>query len=150
MRYLLDTCVISELVRPQPDPEVVAWVKRQNEMDLNLSVITLGEIEKGIGRLPASARRKALEQWLREDLAGRFAGRLVTIDAEVACVWGRVQAELELRGKPMGAVDGLLSATARVHDLMLVTRNNADFHDPAVRTMNPWGGSVPNGSVPGA
>lgn len=65
MRYLLDTCVISELVRPQPDPEVVAWVKRQNEMDLNLSVITLGEIEKGIGRLPASARRKALEQWLR-------------------------------------------------------------------------------------
>ena len=143
MRYLLDTCVISELVRPQPDPGVVAWVRQQNEMDLHLSVLTLGEIQKGIGRLPASPRRKALEHWLREDLVGRFAGRLVTVDAEVARIWGRVQAELGLGGIPMGAVDGLLSATARVHELVLVSRNIADFHDPEVHTMNPWGGTWP-------
>jgi predicted nucleic acid-binding protein len=141
VRYLLDTCVISELARAQPDPAVVAWVRQQNEMDLHLSVLTLGEIEKGIGRLPASPRRKVLEQWLHEELVGRFAGRLVTVDAEVARVWGRVQAELGLGGIPMGAVDGLLSATARVHELVLVSRNITDFRDPVVDTMNPWGGT---------
>jgi predicted nucleic acid-binding protein len=141
VRYLLDTCVISELARAQPDPAVVAWVRQQNEMDLHLSVLTLGEIEKGIGRLPASPRRKVLEQWLHEELVGRFTGRLVTIDAEVARVWGRVQAELGLGGIPMGAVDGLLSATARVHELVLVSRNITDFRDPVVDTMNPWGGT---------
>jgi predicted nucleic acid-binding protein len=98
-------------------------------------VLTLGEIEKGIGRLPASPRRKVLEQWLREDLVERFAGRLVTVDAEVARVWGRIQAELGLGGIPMGAVDGLLSATARVHELVLVSRNIADFHDPVGRNV---------------
>jgi predicted nucleic acid-binding protein len=140
VRCLLDTCVISELVRPRPDNGVAAWVKQQDEMDLHLSVLTLGEIEKGIGRLPASPRRAELELWLREELAGRFAGRLLAVDAEIARVWGRVQAGLSLGGKQMGAVDGLLSATARVHDLVLVSRNTADFHDPIVRTLNPWTG----------
>ena len=142
MRYLLDTCVISELVRPHPDQAVASWVRMHNELDLHLSVLTLGEIEKGIGRLPASPRRAELELWLREELTGRFAGRLLTVDAEIARVWGRVQAGLSLGGKQMGAVDGLLSATARVHDLVLVSRNTADFHDPAVQALNQWEGSL--------
>jgi len=83
-----------------------------------------------------------LEHWLREDLVGRFAGRLMAVDAEVARVWGRMRAELELGGIPMGAVDSLLSATARVHELVLVSRNTADFHDPAVQALNQWEGSL--------
>lgn len=140
MRYLLDTCVISELARPRPDPGVVDWVRHQDETDLHLSVLTLGEIEKGISRLPASMRRTALEQWLREGLAERFAERLLPVNEEVARAWGRLQAELEPAGVPMAAVDGLISATARVHDMVLVTRNTADFHDHALHTQNPWSG----------
>jgi len=140
VRYLLDTCVISELVRSRPDPGVVDWVRRQDGEDLHLSVLTLGEIERGIARLPASSRRAALEKWLHEDLARRFTQRLHPVDEEVARAWGRVQAELEISGRPMAAVDGLISATARVHELVLVTRNTADFHDQALHTQNPWSG----------
>lgn len=138
MSFLLDTSVISELVKPAPDNNVLEWLKRTDEALLYLSVLTIGEIEKGIAKLPASSRREKLETWVRRDLADRFRERLLAIDGTVAATWGRLAGEAEVRGEPLPVIDGLIAATCLAHDLTVATRNIDDFERCGARCFNPW------------
>ena len=141
MSWLLDTCVISELVRPRPKASVVRWVRERDEDELFLSVITIGELEKGIAKLTDSTRRVTLEHWVRRELANRFRGRLLVIDSAVVARWGAVAGESEARGQPLPVIDGLIAATSLQHDLAVVTRNTDDFERCGARCFNPWVGN---------
>ncbi len=138
MSYLIDTNVLSELRRKQPDPNVAAWMQVRPRPSLFLSVLTLGEIRKGLERVEDAKRKQALLDWLEVELPHYFVGRLLDIDAATADRWGRLMAQA---GRPLPAIDGLLAATALQHDLTLVTRNSKDFVDVGVRLINPWEGS---------
>lgn len=129
--------MISELVRPRPEPRVQAWIRNTDEDLLHLSVLTLGEIRKGITLLRDSSRRVALEAWLNSDLALRFAGRILPIDQSVADRWGRLAAQAGSK-LPVPVIDGLLAATALHFNLTLVTRNTADVIATGVPLFNPW------------
>lgn len=136
--FLLDTNVISELVRRKPEPRVTAWVEATDEMLLHLSVLTLGEIRKGIVSLRDSSRRVALGAWLDSELVVRFGGRILPVDEAVADRWGRLSAEGEARNLPLPVIDGLLAATALQYNLTLVTRNVKDVALTSVPIFNPW------------
>ncbi len=138
MSYLLDTCVLSELRKPAPDPNVVAWINDVDESHLFLSVITFGEIQKGIAKLDESKRKRSLQLWLEQSLPQRFASRTLPIDGEVALEWGALQGGLERFGNPVPVIDSLIAATAICHNLTLVTRNTADFKRIPVKLLNPW------------
>jgi predicted nucleic acid-binding protein len=138
MSYLLDTCAISELVSLAPNPKVLRWVDSIDEERLFLSVITIGEIKKGVEKLSDSTRKSALSEWLEDELLARFSGRLLPIDVEAVLVWGQLIAGLEKRGRPMPAIDSLIAATALKGGLTLVTRNDSDFAHCGVALFNPW------------
>lgn len=138
MRYLLDTNVLSEFRRPKPDANVIAWLNHVDPNTVYLSVVAVGELQKGIARLSDSARRKSLQAWLDDELLVRFQDRLVNLDLEVMLVWGRLEAELERAGKTMPAIDSLLAAAALQGGFTLVTRNEADFTASGIKTLNPW------------
>lgn len=138
MKYLLDTGVISEPVSPRPDAGVARWMSEREDSSFYLSVITLGEIHKGIERLANGRRKRALLDWADETLFQRFEGRILIVDAEVASEWGRLQAKALNSGRPVPVVDSLLAATAIVHHLTVVTRNTADFETCGVDIHNPW------------
>ncbi len=136
--YLLDTNCVSELVRPKPDPRVVEWVDCTDEGLLYLSVLTLGEIRKGVAALPYGKRRTLLEMWLQMDLQTRFAGRIVPIDSAIADRWGSITALATQNGSALPVIDGLLAATALHHNLIIVSRNSSHFQPSQVRVLNPW------------
>ena len=136
--FLLDTNCISELVRPKPDPRVMDWMEAIDETMLYLSVLTIGEIRKGVAGLAQGKRRIRLETWLEVDLQVRFAGRIVGIDTAVAERWGALAAEAKRKGKALSIIDGLLAATALHHSLTVVTRNAGDFTPAHVQVLNPW------------
>ncbi len=136
--FLLDTNVISELVKGRPEPRVVAWIEATDESLLYLSVLTLGEIRKGIAAVAPGSRRAALEAWVETDLRPRFTGRILSIDEAVADRWGLMAGRAPARGKAVPVIDGLLAATARHHNLTLVTRNTADVAPTGVAVFNPW------------
>ena len=138
MSWLLDTCVVSELVRPRPKASVVTWLRERDEDELFLSVITIGELEKGIAKLPASAKRVTLEQWVRRELAERFRDRVLMIDSGIAVRWGAMVGESEARGQPLPVIDSLIAATSLLHDLTVVTRNTDDLERCGARCFNPW------------
>src|SRR5437660_2687162 len=138
MTFLLDTNVVSEWVRARPNPGVVAWLDEVDEDRVFLSVATLAELRSGIARIPTGSRRVRLEDWLGEELPARFEGRILAIDREVALIWGDVVAEREQAGRPIGAMDAFIAATARVRDLTLVTRNTRDFAGSVSAILNPW------------
>lgn len=138
MNYLLDTCVISELTRLRPRRSVVQWIRSEPETKLHLSVLTVGELRKGIERLPGGRKRQKIEAWLNSDLRYRFFGRILPIDDEVAERWGVESAAAELAGAPMPVIDGLLAATALTHGMTVVTRNTRDMQRTGVRLLNPW------------
>lgn len=138
MNYLIDTCVISEIVRNKPDARVRGWLSSVEESRLFLSVITLGELEKGVLKLQAGRKRQTLETWIRGELAERFEGRILPVDALVARAWGALLAEGEARGRPLPAIDGLLAATAAVHQMTLVTRDAGILSSLDVSVFNPW------------
>jgi predicted nucleic acid-binding protein len=136
--FLLDTSVISELVRKSPHLPVLEWIGAQDETSLYLSVVTIGELEKGIARLPASARKAKLQSWVRRDLVERFGARLLPIDIPVSTRWGALTGESEKRGQPLPVIDSLIAATALVHGFAVVTRNVEDFKRCGVACVNPW------------
>lgn len=136
--YLLDTCVISELVRPRPDENVVRWIDSVDERRLFLSVLTLGELEKGITKLHASQRKDDLREWLEYDLTERFKGRILPVDSAVAVAWGTLQGEAERVGGKLPVIDSLLAATAEIYQLIIATRNVADFERCSDTILNPW------------
>jgi toxin FitB len=136
--YLLDTCLISELIKPKPDRKIVNWVKGIDDEDQYLSSLTIGEIQKGISKLNDSDWKRDLQQWLECDLLERFRGRIVSIDSRVAQKWGEIIAQAELRGTLMPIIDSLIAATGIVHDLTVVTRNTGDMEGCGVNLLNPW------------
>jgi toxin FitB len=136
--FLLDKNCVSELVRAKPEPSVLEWMEAADETLLYLSVLTLGEILKGIALLPQSRRRTHLETWLELELQARFAGRILSVDASIADRWGLLAAEAKREGRSLSAIDGLLAATAIHHNLTIVTRNVIDFANAQVPIMNPW------------
>ncbi len=138
MSWLLDTCVISELSKPRPQSTVVEWIQTCLEDQLFLSVITVGELEKGIARLRQSDRRAALEKWVRNDVVARFGGRLLAIDAAIAARWGSLVGASEAKGKPLPVIDSLIAATSLQHGLTVVTRNTEDLERCGAHCLNPW------------
>ena len=138
MRYLIDTNVLSEPARPRPDARVVEWLDRQAPLDLAISVLALGEIEKGVAQLPAGAKRERLAAWVATELPRYFSGRTLPIDERVARTWGRLAAEGRRTARELAAIDGLLLATAAVHELVFVTRDVADCEGRGVPVLDPW------------
>lgn len=138
MNFLLDTNVVSELLKPAPNPGVVSWLDQADEDRLFLSVVTFAEIRRGIERLPPGTRRNRLDHWLAVDLALRFEGRLLTVDREIAEAWGRLVALGEAIGRRMNVMDAFLAATAERRELRLVTRNVIDFAPIGLAVTNPW------------
>jgi predicted nucleic acid-binding protein len=138
MRYLLDTSVISELVKSKPQRSVLDWAEACDEHSLFLSILTLGELQEGVTKLAQSKRKEFLQSWISNDLIQRFRSRILSVDEEVAVVWGRIQGEAERRGRPMPAVDSLIAATAVAHQLTVVTRNSSDIEESGVSVFNPW------------
>jgi predicted nucleic acid-binding protein len=138
MRYLLDTCVISELIKKKPDKKVIEWIEGCAEEMLFLSVLTIGEIQKGIARLSEASRKASLQSWLDSQLRERFSDRILAITEDVALTWGIIQGEAELKGKPLPTIDGLIGATAICNNLTIATRNEKDILTSGARIFNPW------------
>ncbi|MDU0460994.1 MAG: type II toxin-antitoxin system VapC family toxin [Geobacteraceae bacterium] len=139
MKYLLDTCLISELVKREPNPAVVAWLDEQNEQKLFLSVLSLGELQKGVSKLSDSTRKRELQAWIALDLVERFDGRIIEVDLATALCWGRLQGETEQTGVKLPVMDSLIAATAKAHGLVVVTRNVRDIERCGATVCNPWG-----------
>jgi predicted nucleic acid-binding protein len=139
MSYLLDNCVISEYTRREPNMKILRWVDELDESDLYLSSITIGEIKKGIERLPADSGRKlALTTWLDNGLLKRFSGRVYPITIEVMLRWGTLYARLEMSGQAVSTLDSLIAATALSHGAILITRDEDHFRPTGVEIINPW------------
>ncbi len=138
MNYLLDTCVLSEFTRRKPDEKVLAWFERVEEEKLFLSAITIGEIQRGVARLPDSPRKGELLLWLNDGLIERFGRRVLPVEAQTMLLWGSLTARMESAGRPMGVIDSLIGALALQHNLILVTRNVSDFLACGVQVANPW------------
>jgi predicted nucleic acid-binding protein len=140
MRYLLDTNFLSETSKPRPDPGVVSWTRQQSPFDLFVSSLSFGEIRKGAELRSLDARRIEIERWLTHILPKQFYGRIFSVDVDVAQEWGRLAAEGQKNGRVLPGTDGLLIATAIVHGLTLVTRNERDCAGRGVPILNPWTG----------
>lgn len=136
--FLLDTNIPSELTRPAPEACVVNWVRSQDNAGYYLSVVSAGELRKGISLLPQSKRRTQLEQWFEQYLLPLFEDRILPVSQSVADRWGVLSAECQRRGTPLNMADGLIAATALEHDLIVVTRNVSDFAGLGVGVLNPW------------
>ena len=139
MNYLLDTCVLSEFTRRQPDARVIAWLDAMDEEQLFISAVTIGEVQRGIQRLPESRRKTELAVWMNNGLMARFAGRIVSMDAATMYLWGSLVARREAAEQPIGVMDSLILASAVQHNLIIVTRNTADFTPSGAQVINPWG-----------
>jgi predicted nucleic acid-binding protein len=136
--FLLDTNVISELIKPRPHPNVTNWIEATDEQLLYLSVLTLGEIRRGIASLPEAARRVNLETWLNSELVLRFSARILPIDLAIADRWGRLTGTASARKSPLPVIDGFLASTAVHHNLTLVTRDTKHLSGTGVPFFNPW------------
>jgi predicted nucleic acid-binding protein len=138
--FLLDTCVVSDIAR-KSDDGLMAWAAAQDPLDLYLSELTLGEIEKGIGLLAADhPRRRPLHDWSRNELPREFGPRMLPLHRPTILAWGRLTAEGHRSGRPLHVIDGLLLAAAQVHDLTFVTRNTRDVDGRGVPVLNPYSG----------
>ncbi len=135
MSYLIDTNAISELLRARPEPRVAEWFDRAAPESLHISVLSLGELRKGVESLPAGVRRERIGAWLEVELPAWFEDRVLPIDAGVADLWGRLLGRI---GRPVAAVDSLIAATALKHRLRLVTRNVEDFRFSGLEVVDPW------------
>jgi predicted nucleic acid-binding protein len=137
--FLLDTNVVSEWVKPRPEPNVVAWLAAVDEEQVFMSVISFAELRRGVELLPSGQRRDRLANWIADDLTARFDGRIIEVDRHVADAWGRVMSRAQRAGRALGAMDAFFAATAEAHDLTLVTRNVQDFEILSLPLHSPWG-----------
>jgi predicted nucleic acid-binding protein len=136
--FLLDTNIPSELIRTRPEPRVEKWVFAQDEQSLHLSVVSIGELRRGLVVLPAGKRRSEMERWFENDLVPRFQGRILPVTQSIADRWGVLDGECQLKGAPLNTADGMIAATVVEHDLTVVTRNVRDFAGLGVQIFNPW------------
>ncbi len=139
--FLVDTNVLSELVRHQPEGRVEKWIAAQNLDRLFVSAVSFGELRKGILLLSSGKRRTELEAWIEADLPALFSGRILSVTRSIAERWGGLDAGRQLAGRPLNIADGMIAATALEHDLTVVTRNVKDFDQLGVPIFNPWGAS---------
>ncbi len=137
---LLDTNVVSELTRRRPSPEVQRWLEEQSVECLHLSAITLGELLRGIHRLPEGAKRRRYETWVTGQLIPQFDGRILAFDREAALVWGKMLGDADRAGRPRPAIDAQIAAIAIRHGLAIATRNTRDFDGLGVDVVDPWAG----------
>lgn len=138
MSFLVDTNVVSEWVRPQPDRNVISWLAEVDEDRVFISVISFAEIRRGVELLPVGRRRERLATWLAEELPVRFEERILDIDQRVAETWGVVTARGQKIGLTLGSMDALVAATAEAHNLTLATRNVKDFQRLGIALFDPW------------
>jgi len=138
VKYLVDTCVISEIAKIKPNKKVIHWISSCQEIFLYLSSLTIGEIQKGISKLAESKRRDTLQAWIDNELKERFSGRILDITTEVAKTWGKIQAMAEKQGRMIPAIDALIAATGIYYKLTVVTRNVNDMKMSGVSLFNPW------------
>jgi predicted nucleic acid-binding protein len=136
--FLLDTNIPSELTRPYPEASVVQWLEEADDRLLYISVVTLGEILKGITTLPESNRRRKLQKWLAETLRPWFKGRILPVSEPIAERWGMIAGKCKLKGRPLKVEDGLIAGTALEHGLTVVTRNVKHFQGLGVTVFDPW------------
>jgi predicted nucleic acid-binding protein len=137
MNFLLDTNAISEWVKPRPNPGLIGWMELADEDRIFISVISLAELRYGVERMAAGNRRHRLERWLEHELPLRFESRILVVNTDVAEAWGSTVSRSEAAGRPIGAMDAFLAATAVTHEMTLVTRNVSDF--PLLKAvLNPW------------
>lgn len=137
MSWLLDTCVLSEVLKPRPEPKLVKWLGDQREEDLYISSLTIGEFQKGAALQDDPARQKRIANSLQALLA-RFETRLLSVDTTVAIEWGNLQAAAKRKGQVLAAIDALLAATAIAHGLTFVTRNTKAVRLTGVKVLDPW------------
>lgn len=140
MKFLLDTCAISELIKPAPHPGVLDWFAECDEFSLALSAVSIGELKRGMEKLEEGKRKSFLRSWLEENVVLRFGQRILPADEAVFLQWGALQARLESAGTPMPAFDALIAATALQYGLTVVTRNVRDMQPSGVALVNPWEG----------
>lgn len=139
MKYLLDTCVLSELVKGTPDAKVLLWFEARKAHELYTSAMSWAELQRGVARLPESRRRSELTQWLQQ-LESGLEDRILPFDKQVAQIWSQMTVSVETLGKPIAAFDSIIAATARAFDCTLVTRNIRDFVNAGVEVLDPWQG----------
>jgi predicted nucleic acid-binding protein len=137
MSHLLDTCVLSEFRKIKPNQKVVTWLERQIEESLFLSVLVIGEIQKGISLLPSSKKQRELDEWLN-DLVLRYDNRILPLSLGVMRRWGQLMGSLEKHGRVLPFLDSLIAATALTYDFVVVTRNENDFAGTGVTVLNIW------------
>ena len=138
MKYLLDTCIISELSKKTPNNKVIRWIKDKHETDLFMSVLTLGEIQKGITKLEDSKKKRELVKWIESDLPQRFEKRILPVTDYVSRKWGEIQGLAEQQGNEMPVIDSLIAATGLTYNLEVITRNTEDMKASGVQLFNPW------------
>lgn len=138
MKILLDTNVVSEAMTKQANPKVLRWLDTLNPDSTFISALTVGELERGIQRLPSSQRRRVLEAWLEEDILCGFSGRILPLDTEAMRLWGRLVAKLDAKGRILPVVDSQMAAQALLHHCRLATRNEVDFDGTGLDLLNPW------------
>ena len=136
--FLLDTNVISELTRPRIEPKVQQWIAAKEFGTLFISVVSLGEMEKGFTTMTDLAKRARLETWLEQQLAELFRDQVLPITQAIAKRWGAFDGLRQMAGRPMAVADGMIAATAFEHGLTVVTRNDKDFQGLSVSILNPW------------
>jgi toxin FitB len=139
VNFLLDTNVISEWTKPRPNEGVIRWLADADEDRVLLSVVTLAELRYGVERLPVGARRRRLDGWLNGEILTRFEARILSVDAAIAHAWGAIVARRDAAGRPIGNIDAFIAATAKHHELALVTRDVTDFEGLGLRLIDPWG-----------
>lgn len=135
MKYLIDTNIISELIKTKQNLKVIDWFNSVQDQNLFLSVLTIGELRKGINKIDDIKKNKKIRTWLDEELTIWFTDRILPIDLQVANKWGLIQSE---SSRTLPAIDSLIMATALHFDLILVTRNVKDFSHPSLEIINPF------------
>ena len=148
MKWLLDTNVVSETGRDRPDRAVVEWIRAKPILDVAISIITLAELQEGAESNPSPTRREKLINWIEKEVSGTFDGRTLDLTTGVLIDWLRLSRRLHARGLTRDASDMLIAATARVHDLTLVTRNTRHFADTGVIVYDPWNGKTHHMDAP--
>jgi toxin FitB len=136
--FLLDTNVVSEWIKPRPNPGVIAWLADVDEDRTRISVVTITELRYGVERLAPSTRRKQLMEWLERDLSLRFEGRIISIDDRIADLCGKILAGGEAIGRRLEGMDAFIAATAELHGLTVITRNTSHFEPFISQVFNPW------------
>ncbi|RZV38115.1 MAG: type II toxin-antitoxin system VapC family toxin [Candidatus Acidulodesulfobacterium acidiphilum] len=138
MGYLLDTCVISEIAKPKPNKDVILWLKENDEDNFYLSVLTFGELYKGISKLRDSKKKELLCDWVENELKNRFKNKILDINFIIAEIWGNIEGKAESNGIVLPSIDALIASTGIAYDLTVVTRNTSDMERTGVKLLNPW------------